>query len=95
MIEGLHVLKAGRGPRLVLMNGWPSTFAEYLQALPLLSDFEVWIVSRAGYGFSDHGLGRPGDDERAALHAGRVLGAGHYAAHGDDFGGSVLSRLAI
>jgi len=95
MIEGLHVLKAGRGPRLVLMNGWPSTFAEYLPALPLLSDFEVWIVSRAGYGFSDHGLGHPGDDERAALHTGRVLGAGRYAAHGDDFGGSVLSRLAI
>jgi pimeloyl-ACP methyl ester carboxylesterase len=95
MVNGLHVLKAGRGPRLVLMNGWPSTTAEYLAALPLLSDFEVWIVSRAGYGFSEHGLDHPGDDERAALQVGRALGGGRYAAHGDDFGGSVLSRLAI
>src|SRR6188472_4113169 len=59
--SGLHVLKAGSGPRLVLMNGWPSTPAEYLPALPLLGDFEVWIVGRLGYGFSDLGLDRPGD----------------------------------
>ena len=95
LVDGLHVLKAGRGPRLVLMNGWPSTLAEYLPALPLLADFEVWIVSRLGYGFSDHGLDQPGDDEHAATLVGRVLGAGRYAAHGDDFGGSVLSRLAL
>ena len=95
LVSGLHVLKAGRGPRLVLMNGWPSTLAEYLPALPLLADFEVWIVSRLGYGFSEHGLDRPGDDEHAATLVGRVLGAGRYAAHGDDFGGSVLSRVAL
>jgi pimeloyl-ACP methyl ester carboxylesterase len=95
MIDGLHVLRSGRGPRLVLMNGWPSTLAEYLPALPLLDGFEVWIVSRAGYGFSAHGLEQPGDDEHAARQVGRVLGDGRYAAHGDDFGGSVLSRLAI
>src|SRR4051812_24126588 len=95
LVDGLHVLKAGRGPRLVLMNGWPSTLVEYLPALPLLTGFEVWIVSRLGYGFSDHGLDQPGDDEHAAKLVGRVLGAGRYAAHGDDFGGSVLSRLAL
>lgn len=95
LASGLHVLKAGRGPRLVLMNGWPSTLAEYLPALPLLGDFEVWIVGRLGYGFSDLGLDRPGDDEHAATLAGHVLGGGRYAAHGDDFGGSVLSRLAL
>ena len=95
LVNGLHVLKAGRGPRLVLMNGWPSTLAEYLPALPLLADFEVWIVSRLGYGFSEHGLDQPGDDEHAATLVGRVLGAGRYAAHGDDFGGSVLSRVAL
>jgi hypothetical protein len=50
LVDGLHVLRAGtRGaPPLLLMNGWPSTFAEYLPALPLLADFEVAIVSRAG-----------------------------------------------
>jgi pimeloyl-ACP methyl ester carboxylesterase len=95
LVHGLHVLKAGRGPRLVLMNGWPSTLAEYLPALPLLADFEVWIVSRLGYGFSERGLEQPGDDEHAATLVGRVLGAGRYAAHGDDFGGSVLSRVAL
>jgi epoxide hydrolase-like protein len=95
LASGLHVLKAGSGPRLVLMNGWPSTLAEYLSALPLLDDFEVWIVGRLGYGFSDLGLDQPGDDEHAATLAGHVLGDGRYAAHGDDFGGSVLSRLAL
>jgi hypothetical protein len=95
LASGLHVLKAGSGPRLVLMNGWPSTLAEYLPALPLLGDFEVWIVGRLGYGFSDVGLDRPGDDEHAAALAGHVLGDGRYVAHGDDFGGSVLSRLAL
>src|SRR4051812_50187642 len=77
------------------MNGWPSTLAEYLPALPLLADFEVWIVSRLGYGFSDLALNQPGDDEHAATLVGEVLGDGRYAAHGDDFGGSVLSRLAL
>jgi pimeloyl-ACP methyl ester carboxylesterase len=95
LTHGLHVLKAGRGPRLVLMNGWPSTPAEYLPALPLLDGFEVWVVSRLGYGFSDLGLDQPADDEHAATLVGDVLGDRRYAAHGDDFGGSVLSRLAL
>ncbi len=98
LVGGLHVLRAGRGPRLVLMNGWPSSVAEFLPALPLLDGFEVAIVSRAGYGFSDHGLDRPGDDEHAAEQVGRALDAlgwERFAAHGDDFGGSVLSRLAL
>src|SRR5262245_21410047 len=96
MVHGLHVLKAGRGPRLVLMNGWPSTTAEFLPALPLLAtDFEVWIVSRHGYGFSEHRLNEPADDEHAARCVGEALGDGRYAAHGDDFGGSVLSRVAL
>jgi hypothetical protein len=73
------------------MNGWPSTLAEYLPALPLLSDFEVWIVSRAGYGFSEHRLDEPGDDEHAALQVGAALGEQRFAAHGDDFGGGVLA----
>jgi pimeloyl-ACP methyl ester carboxylesterase len=95
MVQGLHVLKAGSGPRLVLMNGWPSTTAEYLPALPLLEDFEVWIVSRHGYGFSEHRMDAPADDEHAARCVGAALGDGRYAAHGDDFGGSVLSRVAL
>jgi pimeloyl-ACP methyl ester carboxylesterase len=95
MVNGLHIVKAGRGPRLLLMNGWPSTLAEYLPVLPLLSDFEVWIVSRHGYGFSEHRVDEPGDEEHAALQVGHALGDGRYAAHGDDFGGSIVSRLAI
>jgi pimeloyl-ACP methyl ester carboxylesterase len=95
-VHGLHTLRAGRGPRLVLMNGWPSTFAEYLDALPLLArEFEVALVSRAGYGFSDDGLDRPGDDEHAATQLFAALAWDRFAAHGDDFGGSVLSRVAL
>jgi pimeloyl-ACP methyl ester carboxylesterase len=97
----LHVLRAGSAgaPKLLLINGWPSTFAEYLPALPLLTAFDVAIVSRPGYGFSDHGLDRPGDDEDAATLVGRALVDGlgweRFAAHGDDFGGSIVSRLAL
>jgi pimeloyl-ACP methyl ester carboxylesterase len=95
LVDGLHVVKAGHGPRVVLMNGWPSSVAEYLPVLPLLAGFEVWIVSRLGYGFSSHGVDEPADDEHAASRVGHALGPGRYAAHGDDFGGSVLSRLAL
>jgi pimeloyl-ACP methyl ester carboxylesterase len=97
----LHVVRAGRptAPKLLLMNGWPSTFAEYLPALPrLAADFDIAIVSRPGYGFSDHGLDQPGDDEHAATLVGRALDAlgwERFAAHGDDFGGSIVSRLAL
>ena len=52
----------GNGIPLVLTNGWPGTFVELLQLVPLLTDpaahgidgpaFDVVIPSLPGYGFS-------------------------------------------
>ena len=64
----LHFIHAkGKGPRpmpLVLIHGWPSSFAEMLKVIPLLSDpgshggdpedsFDVVVPSLPGYGYSD------------------------------------------
>ena len=50
MVNGLHVLKAGRGPRLVLMNGWPSTSAEFLPALTTRIEFRQVTLKQPGTG---------------------------------------------
>ena len=69
-IDGLRihfVHERGRGPAplpIVLTHGFPSSFVEYLDLLPLLTDpaahggraedaFDVIIPSMPGYGFSD------------------------------------------
>ena len=72
-IDGIRVhfvherARSGRGIPLVLTNGWPSCFAEFLLLVPRLTDpaaygiegpgFDVVIPSLPGYGFR---TGRPG-----------------------------------
>jgi pimeloyl-ACP methyl ester carboxylesterase len=105
---GLHVVWA-RSERpdarpLLLLNGWPSSFIEYREVVaPLTAPesgpaFDVVIPARPGYGFSDPGLDRPGsDDDVADLYARLMaehLGYDRFLVHGDDFGGSIASRLA-
>jgi pimeloyl-ACP methyl ester carboxylesterase len=105
---GLHVVWA-RSERpdarpLLLLNGWPSSFIEYREVVaPLAAPesgpaFDVVIPARPGYGFSDPGLDRSGsDDDVADLYAGLMaehLGYDRFLVHGDDFGGSIASRLA-
>ncbi len=58
---GVHFLHfRGRGSQpvpLLLMNGWPSSFVEYLRLAPLLREgdpsFDVVIPTHPGFGFSD------------------------------------------
>lgn len=65
---GIHyVLLRGQGPQpkpLLLMNGWPSSFGEYLRLAPMLADpaafggsaedaFDVVMPALPGFGFSD------------------------------------------
>jgi pimeloyl-ACP methyl ester carboxylesterase len=105
---GLHVVWA-RSERtdarpLLLLNGWPSSFVEYHAVIaPLTAPsvgpaFDVVIPARPGYGFSDPALDRPGsDDDVADLYASLMtehLGYDRFLVHGDDFGGSIASRLA-
>jgi pimeloyl-ACP methyl ester carboxylesterase len=98
----------GDGIPLILTNGWPSTFAELLPLVPLLTDpaahgidgpaFDVVIPSLPGYGFSERPA-RTGVNYRYV--AGlwhrlmRELGYDRYAAGGSDFGAGVATYMAL
>jgi pimeloyl-ACP methyl ester carboxylesterase len=100
--------RGGGGTPLVLTHGWPSTFAELLPLVPLLTDpeghgidghaFDVVIPSLPGYGFSERPA-RIGVTTRST--AGlwhrlmRGLGYERYGAQGGDFGAAVSTFMAL
>jgi pimeloyl-ACP methyl ester carboxylesterase len=110
--QSVHVIVAdGQGPRplpLLLTNGWPSSFCEYLELIPLLADpaayggdpndaFTVVVPSLPGFGFS---APPPPDGFDPATMAQlwndlMTAGFGHprYVAHGSDIGGRVAGQL--
>ncbi len=110
-IHFIHVRGAGPDPMpLLLTNGWPSSFVEYVGVLDLLTNpaahggdpadaFTVVVPAMPGYGFSDPCLDRTLDRESIAALFDRLmvehLGYGAYVAHGDDIGGGVVNRLGI
>ena len=50
----IHFVHERRGGiPLILTHGWPSTFVEHLQLVPLLPEFDLVIPSLPGYGFSE------------------------------------------
>jgi len=102
----------GSGPDpvpLLLTHGWPSSFLEYLDLLPLLTDpaghggeaadaFTVVAPSLPGFGFSGPPPGAGLTHEQVAelwyeLMTG-VLGYRRFVAHGSDLGAGVTARLA-
>jgi pimeloyl-ACP methyl ester carboxylesterase len=107
----VHVPGAGPAPLpLLLCNGWPSSFAEYLGVLSLLTDpaahgddpadsFTVVAPALPGYGFSDRCLDRRPTRRWIAdlFHVlmAEQLGYERYVAHGDDIGGKVVSWLGV
>ncbi|GAA0413113.1 epoxide hydrolase [Microbispora corallina] len=107
------VHERGRGPSplpLVLTHGWPSSFVEYLDLVPMLADpaahgadaadaFDVVVPSLPGYGFSDRPAG-PGllNTEVADLWCRLMtegLGYDRFGACGTDIGAGVTSRLGL
>jgi pimeloyl-ACP methyl ester carboxylesterase len=113
-IDGLHIhfvherARHGRGIPLILTHGWPSTFAELLPLVPLLTDpdahgidgpaFDVVIPSLPGYAFSE----RPARVGVNYAHVAglwhrlmRGLGYARYAAQGGDFGSGVATFMAL
>jgi pimeloyl-ACP methyl ester carboxylesterase len=110
-IHFLHVRGTGANPLpLLLANGWPSSFVEYLGVLDRLTDpgayggdpddaFTVVVPALPGYGFSDPLPERHLDRAVIAGLFDRLmverLGHRHYVAHGDDIGGGVVNRLGM
>lgn len=110
MVHVVHAL--GHGPDampLVLTHGWPGSFCEYLDLIPLLTDpqahgadpedaFTVVVPSLPGFGFS-------ASPPPGGLTAKQVAGLWHrlmadglgyprYVAHGSDLGAGVTAWLA-
>ena len=90
---------------LLLMNGWPSTFAELTRVIAPLTRpsgggpaFDVVIPSLPGYGFS----GKPGERGWGISRIARAVGAlmtelgyERFGAHGSDMGAGVVLGLAM
>src|SRR5437870_758738 len=108
----LHFIhEKGKGPRpipLALIHGWPSSFAEMLKVIPLLTDpgshggdpsdsFDVIVPSLPGYGYSD----APGQSGMSIWRAAElihqlmqdVLGYSRFVASGGDWGAYAASYL--
>ena len=92
---------------LILTHGWPSSFAEYLPLVPLLTDpaahgiegpaFDLVIPSLPGYTFSER-PDRPlttRDTARLWHRLMRELGYERYGAGGGDFGAGVATYMAL
>jgi pimeloyl-ACP methyl ester carboxylesterase len=109
----VHVVhERGSGPKplpIVLTHGFPSSFVEHLDLLPLLTDpaahggqpedaFDVVVASLPGYGFSDP-LPSPmlettvADVWRRLMRDG--LGYTQFGAHGSDVGSGVTIQLGL
>jgi len=85
---------------LLLMNGWPSSFVEYLRLAPLLTTgnpaFHVVVPTHPGFGFSDR-PSRPYQVEPADLYPALMqsIGYGRFLVAGTDIGAGVATRIAL
>jgi len=108
----LHFIhEKGKGPRpilLLLIHGWPSSFAEMLKIIPQLTDpvsygadardsFDVLVPSLPGYGYSDAATNSGMSIWRAADLIcdliHSVLGYSQFVASGGDWGAYAITYL--
>jgi pimeloyl-ACP methyl ester carboxylesterase len=100
--EGVHFVykraASGRGMPLILTHGWPSTFLDYVDMLPMLDDFDLVIPSLPGYGFSPRpaqvGINYRYVSERWHQFMSK-LGYSRYGTVGYYFGAGVTTILAL
>jgi pimeloyl-ACP methyl ester carboxylesterase len=110
--ESIHFIhQPGQGPApfpLILTHGWPGSFIEMADIIPLLADpgshggdprdaFHVVVPSLPGYGFSSAPLTKgTGPYEIAGLWAELMTGLGYdsFGAQGGDWGAGVSTWLA-
>jgi pimeloyl-ACP methyl ester carboxylesterase len=107
----VHFIHArGKGPApmpLILTHGWPGSFAEMLEIIPLLTDpaahgfdaadsFDVVVPSLPGFGFSDRPINGGMNALRVAdiwVELRHTLGYDRFAAQGGDIGPAVSTAL--
>ena len=110
-IHFIHQPGTGRNPRpLMLVHGWPGSFYEFDQLIPLLTNplsnggaatdaFSVIVPSLPGYGFSDDPAVPGINITRIAdiFHKlmTQVLGYRSYGVQGGDWGAFVASRMGF
>jgi pimeloyl-ACP methyl ester carboxylesterase len=100
--DGIHFVHqraaSGQGVPLILTHGWPGSFLDYLDLLPMLEHFDVVIPSLPGYGFSPRppkvGINYRHVSERWHRLMSE-LGYSRYAAGGYDFGSGVTTILGL
>lgn len=106
-VHFVHVRGTGPNPMpIVLTHGWPGSFLEYLDLIPLLAHpddpadaFDVVVPSLPGYGFSDRPK-RPGVINAVVADLWQQLmteGLGYerFGAQGSDIGAGVTARLGL
>lgn len=84
-------------PALLVMHGWPHTFALQLEFARLLPDFHVIVPSLPGFAFSAPFDGTMTEGVMARLmHAlmTEVLGYEHYLTYGEDISANVSDLIA-
>ena len=109
-IHYIHLRGRGTDPvPLVMTHGWPGSFVEFEQILPLLTDpaaqggddrdaFDVVIPSLPGYGFSAAPIAEGVSSRQIADLWHRLmqsLGYDRYFAQGGDIGAGVSTWLAV
>ena len=94
---------------LVLTHGWPGSFAEMLEIIPLLTDpaahgfdaadsFDVVVPSLPGFGFSDRPTNGGMNAQRVAdtwVELMQALGYDRFGAQGGDLGAGVSTALGL
>ena len=85
-------------PTLLVMHGWPHTFALQLDFIDLLPEFNVVVPSFAGFAFSPPYADGPVTEERLAqtVHAlmTQTLGYSRYFTYGEDVSANVNDLIA-
>jgi pimeloyl-ACP methyl ester carboxylesterase len=110
-IEGatLHFIhargKGARGIPLLVLHGWPSSFLQMTDLIPLMTaerdgvSFDVIVPSLPGFGFSSqpqtHGMSVTRIAGLMTRLMTEVLGYDRFAGRGSDLGAGVLQQIAL
>ncbi|HKO55828.1 MAG TPA: epoxide hydrolase [Thermoanaerobaculia bacterium] len=100
--DGIHFIHARGGANaipLMLIHGWPGSFVEFIDMIPMLQGpFELIIPSLPGYGFSSKPTEPGMSNARIAelfLKLMSRLGHERFVAQGGDWGAGVATWMAI